>query len=222
MEWAIDLAELRGSHNSNEHIADSIVSLMKTVVTVRLTDGRTRRVQLLGGNDMGEVDRRHGTLTYSFDPKLVPLLRESSVFGKLELAVMHAFTTKYGLALYEALSRRVRLASKFFEDFELEAFRELLGVPNGKLTTFSNLKLRAITPAVDEVNALASFGCRIEPLKSGRKVGKVRVYWWRKDIDGLKEAYAELHRPKVGRKARISGDTEQVVDTSSLFNHDNS
>ena len=216
-EWAIDLAELRGSHNSNEHIADSIVSLMKTVVTVRLADGRTRRVQLLGGNDMGEVDRRHGTLTYSFDPKLVPLLRESSVFGKLELAVMHAFTTKYGLALYEALSRRVRLASKFFEDFELEAFRELLGVPEGKLTTFSNLKLRAITPAVDEVNALASFGCRIEPLKTGRKVGVVRVFWWRKDINGLKEAYAELHRPKVGRKARISGDTEEIIDATSLF-----
>ena len=216
-EWAIDLAELRGSHNSNEHIADSIVSLMKTVVTVRLADGRTRRVQLLGGNDMGEVDRRHGTLTYSFDPKLVPLLRESSVFGKLELAVMHAFTTKYGLALYEALSRRVRLSSKFFEDFELEAFRELLGVPDGKLMTFSNLKLRAITPAVDEVNALASFACKVEPQKSGRKVGVVRVYWWRKDINGLKEAYAELHRPKVGRKARISGDTEEVIDVPSLF-----
>ena len=216
-EWAIDLAELRGSHNSNEHIADSIVSLMKTVVTVRLADGRTRRVQLLGGNDMGEADRRHGTLTYSFDPKLVPLLRESSVFGKLELTVMHAFTTKYGLALYEALSRRVRLSSKFFEDFELEAFRELLGVPEGKLTTFSNLKLRAITPAVDEVNALASFSCKIEPLKSGRKVGVVRVFWWRKDIDGLKEAYAELHRPKVGRKARITGEAEQVVEEPSLF-----
>ena len=106
---------------------------------------------------------------------------------------------------------------KFFEDFELEAFRELLGVPEGKLATFSNLKLRAITPAVDEVNALASFGCKIEPLKSGRKVGVVRVFWWRKDIDGLKEAYAELHRPKVGRKARISGGTEEVIDVPSLF-----
>ncbi|MCP5087588.1 MAG: replication initiation protein, partial [Rhodobacteraceae bacterium] len=83
-------------------------------------------------------------LSYSFDPKLVPLLHESSVFGKLELAVMHAFTTKYGLALYEAISRRVRLRSKFHEDFKLEAFRELLGVPQDKLTTFSNLKLRAI------------------------------------------------------------------------------
>ena len=219
-EWVIPLSELRGSHNNNEHVAESIVALMKTVVTVRLTDGRTRRVQLLGGNDMGEADRQHGTLTYSFDPKLVPLLRDSSVFGKLELAVMHAFTTKYGLALYEALARRVRLHNRFYEDFDLEAFRELLGVPEGKLTTFSNLKLRAITPAVEEINAIASFGCQVEPHKQGRKVIGVRVYWWRKDLDGLKEAYAELQRPKIGRRARLKGETEQVVENPSLFDQE--
>lgn len=219
-EWSIALSDLRGSHNSNEHVAESIVALMKTVVTVRLTDGRTRRVQLLGGNDMGEADRQHGTLTYSFDPKLVPLLRDSSVFGKLELAVMHAFTTKYGLALYEALARRVRLHNRFYEDFDLEPFRDLLGVPDKKLETFSNLKLRAITPAVEEINALASFGCRVEPQKEGRKVVGVRVYWWRKDVDGLKEAYAELQRPKIGRRARLKGDAEQVVETMSLFDQE--
>jgi len=220
-EWVIPLAELRGSHKSNEHIAESIVGLMKTVVTVRLSDGRTRRVQLLGGNDMGEADRKHGTLTYSFDPKLVPLLRESSVFGKLELAVIHAFSTKYALALYEALSRRVRLNGRFYEDFTLEGFRELLGVPENKLKTFSNLKLRAITPAVEEINAMASFGCQIEPRKSGRKVTGVRVFWHLKDVDGLKAAYAELQRSKVGRKARIAGDAETVIEEArSLFDQE--
>lgn len=216
-EWTIRISDLRGTHKGNERLEDSIVALMKTIVTVRLPNGATRRVALLGGNDMGDPERAHGTLTYSFDKRLVPLLRESSVFGKLELAVMHAFTTKYGLALYEALTRRVRLKSKFFEDFDLAAFREILGVPADKLTTFSNLKLRAITPAVDEINAIASFGCKVEPLKTGRKVTQIRVYWWRKDIDGLKEAYAELQRPKVGRKARISGEIDQIVDIPSLF-----
>lgn len=216
-EWTIRIAELRGTHKGNERLEDSILALMKTIVTVRLADGTTRRVALLGGNDMGDPDRAHGSLTYSFDRRLVPLLRESSVFGKLELAVLHAFTTKYGLALYEALARRVRLKSKFYEDFELETFRELLGVPPGKLTTFSNLKLRAITPAVDEINAISSFGCKIQPLKQGRKVTHIRVGWWRKDINALKDAYAELQRPKVGRKARISGEIDQIVDIPSLF-----
>ena len=90
-------------------------------------------------------------------------------------------------------------------------------MPSDKLATFSNLKLRAITPAVDEINAISSFGCQIEPLKTGRKVTHVRVYWWRKDVDGLKEAYAELQRPKVGRKARISGEIEEIIDFPSLF-----
>ena len=216
-EWTIRISELRGTHKGNERLEDSVIALMKTIVTVRLPSGSTRRVALLGGNDMGDPERAHGSLTYSFDKRLVPLLRESSVFGKLELAVMHAFTTKYGLALYEALARRVRLKSKFFEDFDLADFRELLGVPSDKLTTFSNLKLRAITPAVDEINAIASFGCKFEPIKSGRKVAQIRVYWWRKDIDGLKDAYSELQRPKVGRKARSSGEVEQIIDLPALF-----
>lgn len=217
-EWHIPLAELRGTHKSNEHVAESIVSLMKTIVTVRLSNGQTQRAALLGGNVMPEKNERHGLFTYSFDPKLVPLLRDSSVFGKLELAVIHAFTTKYGLALYEAVARRVRLSGRFYEDFTIDAFRELLGVPEGKLETFSNLKLRAISPAVDEINAMASFGVQVEPRKTGRKVTHVRLFWHQKDVDALKEAYAELQRPRVGRKARLSGQVEAVIDEPpSLF-----
>ena len=216
-EFTIDLAELRGTHKGNERIEDSIVSLMKTIVTVRMADGRTRRVALLGGNDMDDPKRPRGTLTYSFDERLVPLLRESSVFGKLELEVMRAFSTKYALALYEALSRRVRLSNVFSEVFPLEAFRELLGVPEGKLGTYSNLKLRAIAPAVEEINALASFGCAIDPVKQSRKVAAVRVSWWRKDVHELKAAYAEVQRPRVGRKARISGQEEELLEESGML-----
>ena len=198
--WTIQLSELRGSHKSNKRVAQSIEALMKTVVTVRLADGRTRRVQLLGGNDMDDADRQHGTLTYSFDPKLVPLLRESSVFGKLELAVIYAFSTKYALALYEALARRVRLNSRFYEDFTLEEFREVLGVPPDKLGTFSNLKLRAITPAVEEINAITSFGCQVEPRRTGRGVSHVRLSWYLKDIEGQKAAYAVLQQGRSGRR----------------------
>ena len=190
--WTIQLSELRGRHNSNERVAQSIEALMKTVVTVLLANERTLRVQLLGGNDMDDAGRQYGTLTYSFDPKLVRLLRESSVFGKLELAVIYAFSTKYALALYEALARRVRLRDRFYEDFTLEEFREVLGVPPDKLGTFSNLKLRAITPAVEEINAITSFSCEVEPRKTGRKVTHVRLYWHLKDIEEQKAAYATL------------------------------
>jgi Initiator Replication protein len=211
-EWTIALADLRGTHNGNERISDSIEALMKTVVRVRLANGQTRRVQLLGGNDMDDEGRRRGFLSYSFDPRLVELLKQSTVFGKLEIAVMMAFSTKYALALYEAVARRVRLTHKFADEFSLEELRDLLGVPSGKLTTFGNLNQFAIKPAVAEINALATFSVAVTPKKSGRKVIGVRVSWWRKDVEELKLAFAELRRHSCGRKARIAGTAEEVAD----------
>ena len=193
-DFSISLAELRGTHAGNERISDSIEALMKAIVIVRGIDGRTTRVQLLGGNDMVDSERRHGVLTYSFDKRLAPLLRESVVFAKLELAAMQAFGTKYGLALYEALSRRVRLHHVFHEDFEIDAFRNLLGVPEGKLPSFGNLRQKAIEPAINEVIRLAPFSCGVEPVERvGRKVIKVRLRWWVKTVDEMKAVYAESH-----------------------------
>lgn len=182
---------------------------MKTIVTVRLQDDRTRRVQLLGGNDMGEPDRPHGTLTYSFDKRLVPLLAESAVFGKIELSVMRAFTTKYALALYEALSRLKRV---FIETLLIDDFRDVLGVPTGKLTTYGNLNQHAIKPAITEISAMAPFGIDLTPLKTGRKVTAVKTDWYQKNKDQLKEAFAEVHKTKIGRKARSRGEVEEIVE----------
>ena len=215
-EWSIPLSELRGSHHSNEHVAEAIEALMRTIVTVRLVGGKTRRVQLLGGNDMDDADRIHGQLSYSFDHRLVDLLKNSTIFGKLEVAVMMAFSTKYALALYEAVARRVRLSNVFSEEFTLDAFRGLLGVSEGKLTSYGNLNLKAIKPAVTEINAMASFGVRIIPIKEARKVVRVKVGWWQKNDDELRDAFAELKRPKVGRKARINGDVDRFVSVPPL------
>ena len=98
------------------------------------------------------------------------------------------------MALYEALSRRVRLHHVFHEDFEVEAFRSLLGVPDGKLPSFGNLRQKAIDPAIAEVIKLAPFSCDVEPIERiGRKVTKVRLRWRVKTVDEMKTAYAESH-----------------------------
>lgn len=211
-EWTIPIADLRGTHRGNERLADSIIALMQTVVTVRLANGQMRRVQLLGGNDMYDEERSRGLLTYSFDRKLVELLQNSTVFGKLEIAVMMAFSTKYALALYEAIARRARLRHKFSEEMNLEEFRDLLGAPMGKLTTFGNLNQYAIKPAIAEINALATFGVMVRPVKSGRRVTGVTIAWWMKSYDELRQAFAEVRRHSAGRKARIAGTASEVIE----------
>jgi hypothetical protein len=213
--FEISMDEIRGTHDSNDRLKESILALMRTVVIARLPDGTTTNVQLLGGNNLGAPQRVRGRLRYRFDPELIPLLRESRIFGVLELRVMAAFSTKYGLALYEAVSRRVRM-DRIFEDFSLNDMRELLGVPPGKLERSNNLRAKAIQPAVMEVNALAPFSVRIDERREGRSVGGFRIYWWRKGPDEYRAAMAEIERAKPGRKARIRGRAEPVVDEALL------
>lgn len=210
-EFSISLAELRGTHDSNDRIGDSIDALMKTVVVVRLADGGERRFQLLGGNDIDSPTRPHGMFTYSFDQRLAAVLADSTVFGKLDLKAMMCFSTRYALALYEAIARRARLQFVFSEEFSLEAFRNLLGVPKGKLTTYGNLNNRAIKPAIVEVNAYASFGVKVTPIKSGRKVAGVHVGWWQKEDEELRETFTEIKRHSAGRKARLTGTVETIA-----------
>ena len=53
VEHVIDKSDLRGTHNGNERIEDSIRRLMSAIAEVKITrDGKAaiKRVQLLGGN----------------------------------------------------------------------------------------------------------------------------------------------------------------------------
>jgi len=207
-QWTIPVSHLRGAHKGNERISASIHRLMTTVVTARLLNGKTRRFQLLGGNDMDDEDRPDGRLTYSFDRRLVEVLKDSISFGRLELAVMKAFTSKYALALYEHVAKRVRFDHKKSETYTLADFRSMLGVPPGKLESFGGLNQTAIAPALVEINALCDFTVWITARKTGRQVTHVVLGWERKDSDGRAEAVRELQRPRIGRRARLTGQVE--------------
>ncbi|WP_037986758.1 replication initiation protein [Teredinibacter turnerae] len=211
VEHVIDKDRLRQSRRGNEQVDDSILRLMGGIVQIRTEhDGEpaTIRVPLLGRNI--EHDRHDGKFYYTFDPELRNVLDNSNVFARLKINVMLAFTGKYGLALYEMIEKRVNLR-KSEEIISIAQFRNLLGVPKGKLTTWHNLKTRAIDPAVAEVNQLATdFRVEVTGLKTGRSFNEVKLKWWRTAPDGEESAIAEHLRPKVGRKARREGTVENV------------
>lgn len=202
--FQIRLAELRGLHDSNDQIRPSLKILQTTVITAKLSNGKTRQVQLLGGIDIDDDDRKDGILEYGFDHKLAELLKDSSIFAKLELRVIYQFTSKYALALYESVSRRIRM-NNCVEDFSLDELRDLLRVPDGKLKRFAQLNQWAIQPALLEVNGLADFKVYIRPKKQGRSIVGVVMSWSWKDEAGQREAWNEGQRPKVGRRARLTG-----------------
>ena len=204
-------ADLRGSHNSNDRVGESIERLMSSIVKIKIThDGEDaiERVQLLGGNV--ETTRRDGLLEYEIPARLRRIIKDSTVFARLQREVMFALSSKYALTLYEMIQKRGNLRYRASERFSLDDLRGILGVPKGKLTSWSNLKLRAVDPAVAEVSALSDFVVEATPQKTGRKVTHVELRWWRKDAGGQDAADRELQFSKVGRKARLQGTVEDL------------
>lgn len=223
-EHRIHKRELRGTHHTNERVGDSLLRLMGAVAQLRIErdagegDGMetfTRRVQLLAGTE--ESARSDGIVFYSFPAAVRGIIRESSQYARLQKQVMFAFSSKYALALYEMVQKRGNLKYRTSEEFPLVNFRSMLGVDPGKLTEFKNFKLRALDPAALEVNGLGEFGCKVEPVYSGRKVTAVRLSWWAKNLDERKEALNELRHSRVGRRARLKGEVATVFPATGAL-----
>ena len=126
---------------------------------------------------------------------------------------MFAFSSKYALALYEAVCLRINLKNdnNFFKP---DDFREMLGVDRDLLTRFPDFKRRVLDPALQEVNALSDCNVEIEILRESGTRSAVKGYrlrWSRKSSEEWQAVIDELLRPKVGRKARIGGKVELVT-----------
>lgn len=214
-DYTIELADLRTDKNrALGPVEEAVILLMQTVLTVKLKGDVIRRVQFLGGNDMNEPGRPAGSLTYSFDKRLVEILQDSAIWGKIALPVLMAFSSKYAVSLYENACQWTGLEHKLVQDFSIEDLRLLLGVEDSKYKSFGDLNIYVIKPAVKEINALAPFNISVVPVKTARRVTSVKIGWWRKDPDELHEAFKEAQRPRVGRKARLSGRVEMVTGPS--------
>lgn len=211
-DYSIELDMLKADgHKGYGRIEETIIALMRTIITVKMPDGKTRRVQFLGGNDMDDPDRPAGVLTYSFDRRLIEVLRSSTIWGKIKLPVLMAFSSKYSVSLYENIAQWTGLGMKQAHKFTLDQFRDMLGVMPGKYRTFGDLNKHVVKPAIDEINALAPFSLSVLPMKEGKRVVAVTVMWMAKDAEALQDAFAEAERPRVGRRARITGLTENVL-----------
>ncbi|MGE4043369.1 MAG: replication initiation protein [Acetobacteraceae bacterium] len=218
-EHAIPMRLLRSpAHKGGERVRDSIERLMTTLVLVPTKDSRgkraTRRTALLADTTTtDDEDNPQGEVRYSFSPTMRDILRESQYWGRIKPLVMFAFTTKYALALYEALCLRRNL-TRNEEILSEHDFREILGVGQDKLKGYPQLKQSALVPAIQEINTLSDFNVEVSPIREGGiQRGKLTGFWmhWKqKEPQEWDKVLTELMRPRVGRKARLRGTVEAV------------
>lgn len=210
-DYTIEIDDLKpDGHKGYEMVEEAIEALMRTILTMKHMDGKTRRVQFLGGNDLDDPDRPAGVLTYSFDKRLVEILRDSQIWGRIAIPILMAFTSRYSVSLYENLAQFANLNYKTSAEYTVADFRQLMGVPPDRYKSFGEFNKHVLKPAIAEINVLAPFGVTVLPVKEGKKVVKINLGWWKKTEAELRDAYAEAQRPKVGRRARIRGTVEYV------------
>lgn len=186
---------LRGSHESNDRITESLTRLMGAIAVIRVVkddNASELRVQLLGANIV--QDQKDGYFYYKFPDEMRVIIMQSTVFARLKSHVMYALRSKYALRLYEIVQKRANLKYKKHEEFSVEEFRNLLGVPKGKLKRFSDFNGHAIAPAVKELNKVGNHSVWIDCVRTGRKVTKIVLYWFEKKSEDQLKAIDEVSK----------------------------
>jgi len=223
-EWELPMTTIRPSkHESNDRLRDCLERLMRVVVQVPLPDARTgeARVVLTPLFEFFDLPADEGiagaVVRFGVPKKLRPVLERSNRWGRIKAEVVCAMTSKYAMALYELVQLRSGL-DRCLEHFSLERFRDLLGVPPGKLTRGPDFERRVIEPALLEVNGLSDMGVKIELTRAHSRapITGVTLVWWRKEGEEFRAAYAERRRSKLGRMARLRGEIITVDPVSVL------
>ncbi|MEW5963486.1 MAG: replication initiation protein [Pseudomonadota bacterium] len=206
-------AGLRGSHDSNDRLHDAFDRLMSAWAKIRARDPQTGematfRVHLLGTNK--EEERDDGYFYYTFPPDLLTVITQSKAWASIKSHIMYTLRSKYSIRLYEMIERRIGLV-KQYEEFTIDEFRGLLGVPEGKLDRFADFNKYCLKPALDEVNHLTDFEVTAMTIKNGRAVQKIGMSWFKKSPKAMQRAYDEREKSRIGRQARWRGSTEVIT-----------
>jgi Initiator Replication protein len=213
--WEMPITALRPSkHNGTDRIRDSLARLLSVQVKVAYREVKTGRdrvllTHLFESFDMPADEGVGGPLRFRVPISLVPILAQSSRWGRIKAEIVCAMSSKYAIALYELVQLRGNM-DRCVENFALDRFRDLLGVPPGAYERGNDFIKRVIEPAVLEVNGLSEFGVKIEIERaySRAPIAGVTLGWWSKDGDEYRQTYQERQRSKLGRMARLKGAIE--------------
>lgn len=165
--------------------------------------------------DEATVDYRHELtgdvlISWSFGRTFRRMAQESNHWAILDRQAVFHLGSKYSVLLFQHIGSLQHLKHTNSKTFTVAELRAVLGLSEGKVTRFANLKKDILLPAIDEINSdLTRLHLTATYHKIGRTVASVTILWEVKP--DLKKVKAELDRPKVGRKARHDGTAEAPV-----------
>lgn len=213
----IRLSEVKKIDGMQNHTRQTITPLfaeLRAAIIIH-DDSAKMRVTIGGLLDETTIDYRHEIsgdtlISWGFGRTFRRMAAESNHWAILDRQAVFHLGSKYSVLLFQHIASLQNLKHVKSKRFSVSEIRAVFGIPEGTMPRFANLKARAITPSIDEINSdLTRLHLTATYHKIGRTVAEVEIAWEvKEDLTKVKD---ELDRPKVGRKARQNGTAETVA-----------
>lgn len=208
---------LRRGHKGNERIDQMLDELMSVTMKIDTVSQRGQpailTVALLSSNIEEKATDDESLVTFRFSREFAAVMQHSNIYAVLSSATVLALESKYSLKLYE-IGCQLSQRRHPMVVLTVPELRELLGIPEGAMKRWPDLRRFVLDRARAEIDQLADFRMTIADSgpehRSGRKVIRVTLGFWPKDDAGIAAAAAEVARSRVGRRARRQGTTELI------------
>jgi len=214
----IRLADIRNIDGMKNHDRESLTPLFEELRAVVIREGDPsddeQKVIIGGLLDHAVLNRKDPIsgdtlLSWFFGRMFLEMAENSNHWAILDRQTVFHLSSKYSVLLFQHIASLANLDRMNAKTFTVPQLRALLGVPEGKLSRFSNLNTWALKPAIDEINHLSRLDLIATPKKIGRTVASVTIGWQVKDDPT--PARRELQGHSTGRKARRNGSVETVA-----------
>ena len=155
--------------NSYEVIKDASKGLFDRYVTYHdknPKNGNDRSFHCRWVDKIG-YEKATGTVYMRFTSDVVPLItRLEEQFTSYEISQVAGLDSGYAIRLYELIIKWRSTAKTPM--FELQSFRQQLGVECNQYKTMSNFKSRVLNPAIKQINEHTDITVKYEQHKQGR------------------------------------------------------
>lgn len=176
--------------------------LQKTQIVINKTDTKNKKSKssneepYLFVSWLSSAEYKDGVLEAEFSKKLEPyLLGLKKNFTKCDINELAKFSSNYAIRLYQILKRYAEFDYNV-KEFSIEQFRFTLALEN-KYPKFSNLRIRVIDKALEEINEKSDIVIDMIPMKKGKKVASIKFVVKPKvvklkEVDQVKEPDKDL------------------------------
>jgi plasmid replication initiation protein len=151
------------------YLKNACDKLLKRTVTIKTDENNWVKFPWIY-----RIQYKNGVIMINFHHDLEPYLlfcKENKMYTKYLLENIIDMDSKFSIRLYELLKQYKQIGYRLFE---INEFKNLLGIPLTKYKKFDNLRRKVLHVSLNEINGLTDINISIEEIKEGRKITKLK------------------------------------------------